>query len=195
MTADEIVTEITRRAWSFGVSVLLAPAAYVEVDGVKCGGFFCGEELKLAVGVDRDEEQWLGILLHEYSHLTQWAEDSAIWREDERVSGGTDDWLSGKPVRNAKHKIEVRRELEADCERRTIRLVKELQAPIDLEHYARAANSYIHFYNVMRDTRKWYRDGMGPYTRPDILAMCRPTLDRDFSKTPPKLYAALLTCV
>lgn len=195
MTRDEIVGDLTRRSWAFGVSVLLSPDAAIDCDGVKVGGYFCGTERKLAVATGRDEEQWLGILLHEYSHLTQWAEDATVWRDDARLPGNFDHWLAGKPCKNIAAILAVRRELEADCERRTVRLAKELEAPIDVAQYARAANSYIHFYNTILETRKWYPEGKGPYTRPDVLALCNDTIDKDFSKTPAKLRRALLTCV
>ncbi|KAF1706271.1 hypothetical protein [Pseudoxanthomonas sacheonensis] len=195
MNADEIVREITRRSWRFGVAVLLSPEYSVDCGESKVGGFFCSSEMRLVVAMGSEQDKWLGTLLHEYSHLTQWAEDCAIWQQDYKMPGGIDEWLAGKPCRNARAQIEVRRELEADCERRTIRLIKELQAPIDLDRYTRGANAYIHFHNVMADKRKWYEGGRGPYTRPEVLAVANATLDKDFRKTPAPLRAALLACI
>jgi len=194
LNADEVVAEISRRAWSFGVSVLLSPDPYVDSgDGIQSGGYFSGESRLLAVSVgDRPVEAWLGTMLHEYSHLTQWTEGQPVWNA---YRGEMWDWLGGKRIRDPEGAIRTVQALEADCERRTIRLARELQAPIDLGEYARAANAYLHFHNTMRDTRKWYGDGMGPYMRPDILALCNPTIDKNFSKTPAKLRKALLTCV
>jgi len=192
VTADEVVAEISRRAWAFGVAVLLAPSETVDSAGFKCGGYFCDSTKTLAVAVGRDQDSWLGTLLHEYSHLTQWTEGQPAWAA---YRGDMWDWLNGKRIRDPNGAIQTVQDLEADCERRTIRLAMELQAPIDLAEYARAANAYLHFHNTMRETRKWYGDGMGPYQRPDILALCNPTIDKDFSKTPAKLRKALLTCV
>lgn len=195
MKADQIVREITRRAWSFGVPVLLSPDRYIDTgDGIRCSGYFTdGDQPMLAVACGRPSEQWLGTLLHEYSHLTQWAENAPVWREDRSAAWA--DWLNGKRVKDIKARIAKSRELEADCERRTVRLARELQAPIDLEQYIRGANSYIHFYNVMAETRKWYATGRGPYDAVDVLALANPTLDEDYSTTPKPLWDALLTCV
>ncbi len=191
MNAEQIVNELTRRAWRFGVSVLLDPKPAVFSDSLRVGGFFCEEEKKLVVAAGKID--WLSTLLHEYSHLTQWAEDCTVWRDD--CMTDLDEWLAGKPVRNIRKQIEGRRELEADCERRAIRLAIELEAPIDLSQYARQANSYIHFHNVMLAKRKWYLPDRGPYSAPEVTALANSTFDKDFSKTPPALYAALLTCI
>jgi hypothetical protein len=193
-TADAVVREITRRAWRFGVSVLLSPEPTVDCDGRWTQGWFDGEGKKLVVGTGCDEQKWLGTLLHEYSHLTQWIEKAPVWLACDKVSN-MDDWLDGKRVHAPGQMIAATRELEADCERRTIRLIQELDAPVDLERYARGANSYVHFYNIIAETRKWYALGRGPYSVPEVLAVANPTLDKDFSKTPKALRAALLTCI
>lgn len=193
MTPDEIAREITNRAWRFGAAVMLSPADHVMSDGLRVSGYFDGAAdvplLTVAWGMG---DRRIGILLHEYCHLTQWAEGAPVWRADR---GGWGDWLAGKAVRNVKALIETARELEADCERRTIRLMRELDAPVDIEEYARGANAYIHFYNVMAVKRKWYRPGRRPYTDPDSLAAANPTLDTDFRKTPKKLWAAIENCL
>src|SRR5690606_18932274 len=81
VTADEVLGEIARRARLFGVSVILGPGVNVHCgDGTESGGYFCGDTRRLVVATGGSEAAWLGILLHEYCHLTQWVEDSAIWR-------------------------------------------------------------------------------------------------------------------
>ena len=192
MNSDEVVSEICRRSWLFGVSVLLSPEQTIQSDGVCVGGYFDGETKTLAVATGRDEESWLGVLLHEYCHLTQQAEDQPVWRGYRSEMW---EWLQGKRVRDIAGAIRSVQAVEEDCERRTIRLARELQAPINLEAYARAANAYIHFHNTIAETRKWYRPGVAMMEMPLLLAAANPTLDKDFSKTPAKLRAALLTCV
>lgn len=189
---DSIVREIVNRAWRFGVAVLLPPTPEVSYGGgLKVSGYFDQDAPMLAVGWESPRR--LGILLHEYSHLTQWVEDCEVWRND--IDACWDDWLAGKRIKDIRKQIATSRELEADCERRTIRLAKELDAPIDLEEYARGANAYVHFYNVIADTRKWYRPDRKPYNVPEVMALCNPTIDTDFSETPKALREALLTCV
>lgn len=196
MTPDEVVREITRRSWIFGVAVILSPNDHVmAADNIRCSGYFDGDvpQPVLACSTGGPPDKWVGTLLHEYSHLTQWAEQCPLWAAAAGDEWG--DWIAGKRVRNIKAQLIASRELEADCERRTIRLIRELGAPVDLERYARCANAYVHFYNTIAETRKWYAKGREPYNNTEVLALCNPTLDTDFSKTPPKLAKALLGCV
>jgi hypothetical protein len=192
VTTDEVVWEITRRSWRFGVAVLLSPSKMVNSSNVECGGYFCDEQKVLAVAVDRSEEAWLGVLLHEYSHLTQWVEQTPIWRD---YRADMWDWLEGRRIKDPAAAVKSVQEVEADCERRTMRLARELEAPINLETYARSANAYIHFHNVMADKRKWYRPGVVMAERPELLAAANPTFDTDFSVTSPELRKQLEACL
>jgi len=193
MTSEEVIREVIERSWRFGVAVLLKPEPRVSSgDGVQCGGFFCGDTRVLAVATGRDEEAWLGVLLHEYSHLTQWAESQRVWNEYREDIW---DWLAGKRIRNPEAAVRSVQAVEEDCERRTIRLIQELQAPVDLERYVRGANAYVHFHNVILETRKWYRPDASLTENEAVLAAANPTFDRDFRKTPAALRKALLGCV
>lgn len=191
MTAQEVVAEITRRAWSFGVPVLLSPESSVlHSDGAPCSGYFDTDPLMLTVSTGVEQSDWLGILLHEYSHLTQWAEKCAIWTAHDKTPGMWD-WLDGKPLRNARKVVELTRELEADCERRTVRLIQELRAPLDLKTYCQQANAYIHFHNVIADKRRWVK-AAGVLRKPEVYQHFNTTMDADFSKTPKRLFDVLV---
>jgi hypothetical protein len=189
MTADEVLAEIVRRCRTFGVSVLISPDRKVRGnDGTESGGWFCGDSQTLAVATGGSEQGWLGILLHEYSHVTQWVEDTPLWRA---YDDGMWHWLAGKRVKNPRAAIRTVQALEEDCERRTIRLIWELDAPVNVENYSRSANAYLHFHNVIADKRKWYRAGTIMQDIPELMAAANPTLDRDFSKTPKPLRLEL----
>lgn len=190
MTADDVVWELTRRSWRFGVAVLLSPTKMVDCDGYPCGGYFDEDAKVLAVATDRREDTWLGVLIHEFCHLTQWAENAPVWLA---ASDAEDmwSWLGGKRVKNAKDAIRRVQDVEADCERRAIRLIREMDAPVDLERYTRTANAYIHLHNVIADKRKWYRPGVVMAEIPELVAAANATFDTDFTKTPPALRKQL----
>lgn len=194
MTAEKVLSEICRRSWRLGVAVVVAPESNVDCEGEKVGGYFDPDKRVICVSGGRAEHEWLGILLHEYSHACQWYEGTACWSAAENTNGMWD-WLAGKKVRNVLPMIVATRELEADCERRTYRLIRELDAPIDAGDYCRSANAYVHFYNTMATERKWYAPNRGPYEAAELRALFNPTIDRDFSKTPAKMAAALRTCL
>jgi hypothetical protein len=191
-TTDEVIREITRRAWSFGVAVLVSDTETVDADGLHVGGYFDSAPSipMLAVATGRPEADWLGVMLHEYSHLTQWAENCTEWRRDTNSMSITD-WLEGKSVSNITKVIKITQDLEADCERRTVRLIKELGANIDVGEYSRRANAYLHFHNVMRKKRKWYKAPRAVFD-PAILRLCNDTIDLNFDKTPKPLWDAIM---
>lgn len=195
-TIEECVREITARAWGLGVAVMLSPTEQVEYEGMRASGFFSSEEATpvILVATDKPAHMWLGTLSHEFSHACQWVEDAPVWREATK-GDCLWDWVDGKPLRDPAKAAAYLREVEADCERRSVRLLKELGAPIDIEHYQRQANSYVHFYNIIPETRKWYAKGRGPYEVPEVLARANPKLDTSFAKTPAALRRELLKCV
>lgn len=188
MTSQEVQQEIIRRSLAFGVTVILSPDQHVENDGNPCGGYFCSDTKTLAVATGRDELSWLGVLLHEYSHLTQWIENGPLWRGYDSCMW---DWLGGDEIVNPAAAVRSVQAVEEDCERRTIRLIGEMEAPIDLDTYARAANAYLHFHNTILKHRKWYRRGTVMQAIPSLMAAANPTLDTDFRKTPKLLRAEL----
>jgi hypothetical protein len=188
MTADDVVWELTRRAWRFGVSVLLSPETHVDCDGFPAGGYFDGDAKTLAVATGRTEDVWIGVLIHEYCHLTQWIEGSPVWRKSRDEMW---DWLNGKRIKSPRQAVQTVQDVEADCERRSIRLIRELDAPVNLDRYTRTANAYIHFHNVIAEKRKWYRPGTVMAAIPSLLAAANPTFDSDFTKTPAPLRREL----
>lgn len=189
MTADEVLAEIVRRCQVFGVTVIISPDRGVSSgDGSESAGYFCGDTRRLAIATAGGDSWWLGVLLHEYCHVTQWAEDGPLWRGYREEMW---DWIAGKRIRDPRAAVRSVQLVEEDCERRTLRLIRELDAPINIEQYARTANAYLHFHNVMADRRKWYAPGTVMGDIPELMAAANPTLDRDFTKTPKALREQL----
>lgn len=188
MTEEEVVQEIQRRCWRLGVSVLFSPKESVLADGCHCSGYFDGEPetpvLVIAWGMPK--ERRLGILLHEYCHATQHFEGQALFAKAEQ---DYTPWFAGKHLKNAQEVLATSRDMEEDCERRTLRLIAELDAPVDVEEYTRAANAYLHGYNSMYDERSWFK--VSPYKAPEVVAACNSTLDKSFKTTPAALKKIL----
>jgi len=187
-SADHVLAEIVRRSLAFGVRVIVDPAQSVDNDGTPCGGYFCGDTRTLAVATGRQASSWLGVMLHEYCHLTQWAESIPAWRA---YDDGMWHWLAGKTIANPRAAMRSVQAVEEDCERRTLRLIRELDAPVDVSVYTRAANAYIHFHNVVLAKRKWLRKGVVLQETPEVLRLANPTLDTDFRTTPKALRLEL----
>lgn len=203
MTKDEIVLEIRRRCRILGVTFDLRKGSMVQLaPGMKCSGFFDAFDERgprLVCASKLDTEAFLGVLIHEYCHVTQWVENCTIWQQDmwwaERFN--TDEWLNSgrRCTENMRKTFATRRDMEADNERRAVRMIKEFKAPIDIGRYIQRANSYIHFYNTMPVTNRWYHKDRVPYRMPNVTALFRSDkIEDDFSRTPKKKFAALVKC-
>jgi hypothetical protein len=202
MTKDQIVKEIKRRCRSFGVQFVKRPGKAVLVGTSRCAGYFDAynkNKPRLVIASNMPESSFLGVLLHEYSHVTQWVENCTIWQQDSAFGEiiNTDEWIgTGKRCTvKIRKSFALRRDLEADNERRTVRLIKELNAPVDLPEYIRRANSYVHFYNTIPVTNQWYHPERVPYRMPQVTKLFRSDkIDSSFKYTNKRQFKALSKC-
>ena len=85
------------------------------------------------------------------------------WEEGCEGIGHLEDWLAGKRKKNIKQHIDKSRDLELDNEKRSVKLIKQWNLPIDIKDYIKRANAYVQFYNWMYYSRKWSKPGNSPY--------------------------------
>jgi hypothetical protein len=140
-------------------------------DHIMCGGFFDSNKKMLAVARGgRTQAQWLALLVHEFNHLKQWTEKSRFWNSKSDLFL---EWLEGKHSKwNAKQISKfyaAARDVEWDCERRSIKMIKELGLPLNLNDYISQANTYVGSYAVMLKKRKWMIKSS--YRNPNIVKL------------------------
>jgi hypothetical protein len=161
-------------------------------DGALCGGFFVTSPRTLAVATGkRTQSQWLALLVHEFNHMLQWHENSRFWNSE---SDKFLDWLSGKynnwDKKQLAYHYRKARDVEWDCERRSLKMVKEWGLPLDTKTYARQANTYVGSYAVMMKKRKWITKPL--YTNPRVAnhMPANRILSRKELAHPPKKFVA-----
>jgi len=153
---------------------------FVVTGGVKVNGYFCDQDLQLAVGMgDRPLEQWFATFVHESCHMDQWIEDAPVWTnycidEEGEVDAGIlwDYWIKGyvELTQDQLHRyIQRTFDVERDCEVRAIQRIHEWNLPLDPVAYTQRANAYLYFYKAICVTRKWYTIGKEPYNIKAIL--------------------------
>lgn len=180
---QDFISFVTENLKNWGVKTEMSPERQVytgnDGTGFACSGFFSElPELKLAVAMGKPEKEWLSILAHEYSHATQWKEQSPYWTNlfkdwgqgKEEATEALDRWLQGEEWGEEKiaEVIACVRDVERDCEERTVKLIHAFNLPIDAEEYTQKANAYVYFYNWLGKTRQWYEAGLAPYEIEDI---------------------------
>jgi len=155
----------------------------------RCHGMFAFNHkdepvIKVAVG-NKSNEQWFGILIHEYCHFLQWVEGSKIWKQFEECNFNIDEII--KCPKKYKKEILLLIRLEADCERRTVKLIKEYDLFCH-KQYAREANAVLYKYAFL------YTEGFWPKGNPELedsWAVCPDKIHRsylDYLEVPEELY-------
>jgi len=125
----------------------------------KCSGLFYmdGNDnpiIKVAKGVLKEEE-WFGVLIHEYAHFIQWRDDTKIWNNycDYDI---TYSQILLKPEKYKKELLALMN-LELDCEKRAFKIIKNNNL-FDYKEYAQNANSILYKYAFLYNYNNWPDD-------------------------------------
>lgn len=129
-----------------------------------CEAYFGENPFIIKVATKYPFEIWAKDFLHEYCHYKQTIEKAPVVKKFNDVRDGQDAnsiinaWINGKNtnIKLLRKCINAVRALELDCEQRVVELIHTHALEIDIADYFKAANSYVLFYNVMLEERKWY---------------------------------------
>ena len=174
MGKAEFISDLKQKCQQHGVSLILVNSKHIEHKGEKYGGWFDPDTLELYCAFRHWSKAQLELLVHESCHLDQHIQKTKIWTDAIRFDAWNKwgRWLDGEEFKRA----EVRKFMrliqlaEMECEQMSVDKIKRFRLPIDIKRYRAKANSYILFYTLMLDTRKWV-DNKGPYKFPSIVAM------------------------
>ena len=170
----------------YGIKCDLRPTGHVKIGPKqKASGYFDEQNKELVVSMKARNS--LSILVHEYCHLTQWAEQAEVWVNGVDSYTKMNMWLEGKNYPDIEEHIAKARDLELDNEKRSVRLIKEYGLGIDPRKYTKRANAYIQFYNYIPLTRKWSKPPNTPYNNKRIVAAMPDKFCMDYTKISKKV--------
>lgn len=107
----------------------------------KCVGFFDSNR-KLLVVATKDHH-WFDILIHEYCHFLQYKYDYKYWNDPIFEEINIFDFSNYKGnAKRFREAYEKTCQIEIDCDRRAVQLIKKHNLDIDLDEYIRYANLY-----------------------------------------------------
>lgn len=163
---------------------------------IAVGGYFLHKPKELAIATGMKFEKWFQIFIHEFSHFRQFMEQepSFMLNVTEKAAEKFDKILSGSKKfsnKEVNHYCKILQDLEIDCERRTIELIKEYNLEIDVDLYTRKANAYIFLYTYIMKYRQW-PDKKSPCGVKKIVDLMPSALLTDYSSIPEQ-YEELLT--
>ncbi len=160
---DNFIKHVREKAAEYGVKVFLRNQKRIKLSkGNYCAGYFSDSDFKIVVAIDVPLNNWVSVLAHEFSHMEQWISNVKMW--DNLNIYNTDscseffEWLEGKyELHEELITYHMRRvcEMELNCEKRTVEMIKKFKLPINIPNYIQKANTYIWFYSVVRQKRQW----------------------------------------
>jgi hypothetical protein len=157
--------------------------SYIKLtDGIKCGGFFDDNAKPPILAFAQGREDFLGLMVHEYCHMTQWLDQIPLWAESETALSIMWNWLAGEDHEDIDWAIGIARDLELDNEKRTTEMIIKWNLPIDPVEYVKKSNAYVLFYNYIKTTRKWSEPDNSPYTNMNIVNAMSDKFDMDYEK-------------
>lgn len=153
MTRENFVCKAVSDLLNDKFSILIHQTKDVK----NCGGYFDYDSKEFVVAMRN--RMGFEILVHEYCHYLQWKEDRKYFLKMVKNCGIVFDWLDGKFYKKSILEKATRGviELEWDCEKRAVDLIKKYKLDVDIPEYCRSANSYLLFYHIVRETRMWYK--------------------------------------
>ena len=166
---------------------------YIQDERVNVAGYFQEQPPILKVAIKNSTEEWLPILVHEYCHLLQYVNDTTAWhtccntRYGDAVSIVVE-WLTTGKIKDPKginRYIKLNRNMELECEKMSVKIIKQYCLDIDLDNYIKNANAYIYLYTWLKTSKQWYKKP--PYRSTKILNEMPITFCKNYGKMSKKL--------
>ncbi len=200
---DRFIKDLQNHCKKYKITFLMSGLDYVEWGNSKSNGFFNPENNEMAISIGKPIDKWLNTLVHESCHFDQWVQKSLYWNNMKQYKPDActqlfDYWVYGNKKISKETGIimsNIMRDLELDCERRTIAKIKKYKLPIDIKEYAKGAGAYVMFYNYIAKHKKWYKIGKEPYNNKKLRKLMPTNLHGKYDKLTPKLEKLFKECV
>lgn len=133
---------------------------------IKLGGSLftgCFDEFNITVATGRPWKIWFPIFIHETCHFDQWAEKAPVWKNLEYKKTDLNTLLEKQLKRkNPDRRLLWKcltgiRDMELDCELRTIKEIKKYKLPVDIDEYTRSVNVYMYWHMVVYALGRYHK--------------------------------------
>lgn len=190
---DILINDIKKTANDNNVKIIIDKGKTIPYynTNVPVSGYFIDYGTPtLAVATGKPVEDWVMILVHESCHMDQYIERSPYWTtsfiDGKEAVEHIQEWCDGAELSESKldYAIKKAREVELDCEKRTMEKAKSYGLSINIEEEIQKANSYILFYTLLKETRKWNKPGKPPYKIKEVWSALPNTFNMDYTVVP-----------
>lgn len=173
-----------------------------DIESGQCAGYFVETPPTIAIAIGNPIQQWIFILVHEFSHALQWLEQCDAWNEcfTEDVDVGVicEEWLTKQlelSSSDVTKYFSLLGNFEFDADKRAVNLLKRFDIPKPtIQKYCQQSWAYTLFYRVMPYIRRWYTVGKEPYNTKSIWSKMPTNLNGKYRKITPdilQLYCKL----
>lgn len=191
---------IQLKSYDVEVELTTNKKVFVDFDKTYTKGFFDDStnprKPLLSCSVQGNLEDWITVFAHEYCHFLQWKEKRKIWYKYAKLDAEIlHKCVSNKPVKKdtLEKYLNCVRDMELDCEKKTIKLLKKYKLPIDYDKYVKGANVYVHYYNYLKIARKWHgKNQIPPYQIKEIIDAVKPEFYDSYDEIPQNLLDLFL---
>lgn len=129
-----------------------------------CSGFFDDKLRLIRVATSRPLEIWLGVLVHELCHFRQFKEQAPCTLnytiKGKAADEYIDAWFDYKEELSNEDLLilfGLVKDIELDCEKRSVDLISQYKLPIDVSFYTQMANAYVLSHNLMLRKREFIK--------------------------------------
>lgn len=195
LSTENVIGFVETELEALGGKVKFFKGKYCGGAKNKCVGLFYIDckgypVIKVAKG-KQTEAEWLGVLLHEYNHLTQWRDNIPVWEKFCEQDGSCHDMIEN-PKKNKKALLDLMA-LELDCEKKTCYIIKDNKLFCHKE-YIQMANAVLYKYAFLIKHNYWPKEGRIKDLK--VWKSCRTTLRpkvADYLNIPAKLENIFLS--
>ena len=125
----------------YNVKFILINKNEIKLDNLTCDAYFSVNPLELVLATRLLNSEFFSNLVHEFSHLEQWRDDSPYYINYNGMDTWTiiNKWVQGynytkKTIKGA---FNIYIDGEIDCERRAIENIKKFNIPLNIKHYCK----------------------------------------------------------
>jgi hypothetical protein len=189
------MASVKRQCKTYGIELVLSPSKNVVLTDdytQDCSGYFCDTNKALVVACGKPFEEWVEILIHEFSHMEQWKTDDR-WDKWGIACGKTWEWLAGDIIMNKKQLLAVLNdmvELEKDCEMRSVEKIREWGLPVQIKQYVQKANIYLYSYYMLPEIKRF---PTGVHSDNKLMKLAPTVFKKSYQKVPDDIRNYILT--
>ena len=163
MKVNKFIQQVIEECIKYKITLIFSNTDKVcsknEDPAFASAGYFSDQDKELVVA--SHSYRWIEMLVHEYSHFCQWKERKFFANQnwvDKQNSFWL--WLEGRislSNEDLDEVIDAAVSCEIDCERRAVKTLSKLSGyRARIRPYIKTANTYLYFYGLVRELRKWF---------------------------------------